>query len=494
MKFISTRNNNIQVTACQAIVNGISDDGGLYVPSSFPKVSLKEIKGLIDKSYPERASYIMSKYLDEFSYEELLGYCEKAYNKFEDQDACPLLQMDKGLYILELWHGPTHAFKDMALQIMPYLLTAAREKLKVKNRTLILVATSGDTGKAALEGFKNIDNTSIMVFYPDNGVSLMQKLQMVTQDGDNVFVGAINGNFDDAQNTVKAIFADKKMQEELDKRGYSLSSANSINWGRLVPQIAYYFSSYCDIVDSEEIALGDEINFTVPSGNFGNILAGYYAKQMGLPIKKLICASNKNNILTDFFASGRYDINRDFYKTMSPSMDILISSNLERLLFEIGGRKSDFVNDLMKSLKDKGFYEIDKKMLNTKAGCFSYGFSSEEETLRSIDNFFDIYTYMLDPHTAVAMNVYNNYVAKTQDETATVIVSTASPYKFPTDVYKAITGTELDDPFKVSKKLQLLSAQDIPKDFKGLDKMPIRFEGVYEIEKIKDLILEKIDE
>lgn len=492
MKYISTRNNKIAVSASQAIVNGISSDGGLYVPSSFPTISIAEIKDLSSKSYPERAAYVMAKYLSDFSYEELLEYCEKAYERFEDNDPCPLVQIDSGFSILELWHGPTHAFKDMALTVMPYLMTAARKKLDVQTKSLILVATSGDTGKAALEGFKDVEGTSIMVFYPDKGVSRMQKLQMSTQEGDNVYVGAINGNFDDAQNAVKEIFKDKAIEEELAAKGYVLSSANSINWGRLVPQIAYYISAYCDLYDGSEIELGDKINFTVPTGNFGNILAAYYAKQMGLPVNKLICASNKNNVLTDFFISGKYDIKRDFYKTMSPSMDILISSNLERFLFEIGGRDSDFVQELMTSLATYRSYQIDKKLLLKDASCFAYGYTSEEETLNAIANFFETYDYMLDPHTAVAMNVYDNYLTDTNDKTPTVIVSTASPYKFPTDVYYAIMEKTMDDPFKASKKLQSLSAQEIPADFIALEKAEERFTDLYEIEDIKMAVLGNI--
>ena len=493
MKYISTRNNTIEIGACEAIVNGISSDGGLYVPSSFPILTLDEIKKLSKQKYPERAAYIMAKFLDEFTYEELLSYAEKAYSRFEEDDACPLIQIDNGMYILELWHGPTHAFKDMALTIMPYLMTAAREKMKVKEKSLILVATSGDTGKAALEGFKNVEGTNVMVFYPEQGVSRIQKLQMSTQEGDNVYVGAIRGNFDDAQNAVKAIFADNDVKEKLLKKGYSLSSANSINWGRLVPQIAYYVSAYCDLYDGEEIKIGDKINFVVPSGNFGNILAGYYAMKMGLPINKLICASNKNNVLTDFFISGKYDIKRDFYKTMSPSMDILISSNLERLLFEIGDRNSNFVVNLMNELKSIRSYSIDKLLLRKKADCFVTGYSSEEETADAIANFFDIYDYLLDPHTAVAMNVYNNYMTDKEDATPSVIISTANPYKFSADVYNAIEDKIIDDPFKAIKKLHFLSAQEIPEDLLKLEKAEQRFTDVYNINEIKEAVLGNID-
>lgn len=492
MKYISTRNRNIEIDASQAIIKGISDDGGLFVPSSFPKITLKEIKKISAMRYPERAAYVMAKFLPEFSYDEILGYCHKAYGKFEEEDACPLVEIDNGLYILELWHGPTHAFKDMALSVMPFLMTASRDKRKIANDTLILVATSGDTGKAALEGFKDVDGAYIMVFYPEEGVSRMQKLQMSTQDGNNVYAAGIMGNFDDAQSAVKEIFADREIISRLKEMGYDLSSANSINWGRLVPQIAYYISAYCDLLDGEEITEGDKINFAVPCGNFGNILAAYYAKEMGLPINKLICCSNSNNVLTEFFFSGRYNINREFIKTMSPSMDILISSNLERLLFELLDRDSEKIKELMDSLKSKGIYEIDKLILAKKADCFVAGFSSEKETAHAMANFFEIYSYLLDPHTAVAMDVYNNYLINTGDMTPTVVVSTASPYKFPQDVYKAVMNSEIDDPFRAAKKLKFISAQEIPEDFIKLEKAAVRFDDVYEVEDIKEAVIANI--
>ena len=324
MKYISTRNKEIKVTSAQAIVSGLSKDGGLFVPETFPKLEKKDFDELISMSYPERAAKVLSMYLDDYSYEELLDYATKAYSRFYGEDPCPLVNVDDGLYVLELWHGPTCAFKDMALTMLPHLLSAARKKTGESSKTLILVATSGDTGKAALEGFRDVDGTDIIVFYPSEGVSDMQKLQMMTQEGENVFVCAIEGNFDDAQSAVKTIFNDKDMQDKLLANGYKLSSANSINWGRLAPQIAYYVSSYCDMISSGKIQYGDKVNFCVPSGNFGNILAAYYASLMGVGVNKLICASNVNNVLTDFFNTGEYNIHRDFHKTVSPSMDILI--------------------------------------------------------------------------------------------------------------------------------------------------------------------------
>ena len=339
MQYVSTREKSTIVSSAEAIVKGLSEDGGLFVPSEFPSISSKELEQMTDMEYSERAAFVLSKFLSDFTLEELNDYTKKAYSRFYGDDPCPLVAIDDKTYILELWHGPTCAFKDMALTLLPHLMVASRKKVGEKNKTLILVATSGDTGKAALEGFKDVEGCEIIVFYPSEGVSDMQKLQMQTQTGNNVYVCAIKGNFDDAQSAVKVIFNDENVKAQLLEQGYKLSSANSINWGRLVPQIAYYVSSYVDLLASNEIKMGEKINFCVPSGNFGNILAGYYAMRMGVPIGKLICASNKNRVLTDFFASGKYDTNREFYKTMSPSMDILISSNLERLLFEISGRE-----------------------------------------------------------------------------------------------------------------------------------------------------------
>lgn len=335
MFYYSTRDKTVKVSASEAIVKGISDDGGLFIPSSFPMITNDELAKLQDMAYPQRAAYIISKYLQDFTYEQLLECTTLAYSKFDQEYPCPVVKLDENVFIQELWHGPTLAFKDMALTLLPYLLQQSRKKLGIKPTSLILVATSGDTGKAALEGFKDVDGTQIIVFYPDKGVSNMQKLQMQTQEGKNTAVYGIEGNFDDAQSALKTIFTDKQVIKKLKDKNYLLSSANSINFGRLVPQVVYYISAYIDLCEAGTIKIGDKINFCVPSGNFGNILAAYYAKSMGLPIDKLICASNKNKVLTDFITTGVYSIKREFYKTQSPSMDILISSNLERLLFEI---------------------------------------------------------------------------------------------------------------------------------------------------------------
>lgn len=494
MQFLSTRAKDTKVSASEAIVKGLSDDGGLFVPESFPSITAEELIKMQDMYYSERSAYVLAKFLSDFTYEELCEYTKKAYSRFYGDDPCPLVAIDEQTYILELWHGPTCAFKDMALTLLPHLMTASRKKVGENSKTLILVATSGDTGKAALEGFRDVEGCEIIVFYPSEGVSDMQKLQMMTQEGENVYVCAIEGNFDDAQSAVKTIFNDDNVKKMLLEKGYKLSSANSINWGRLVPQIAYYVSSYVDLLSSGEINMGDKINFTVPSGNFGNILAGYYAMQMGVPINKLICASNMNNVLTDFFNTGKYDINREFHKTMSPSMDILISSNLERLLFEISGRDDKYVASLMNDLKTKGYYELDYDKLRNGAPNFIGGSCSEDDTLDAISNFYETEDYLLDPHTAVAVGVYSNYVAETNDETKTVIVSTASPYKFPADVYFALSEKDLsDDAINASRKLESYTGVEIPEPLVGLESRVVRFKDVVKKENIVNAVLDHIN-
>ena len=492
MQYVSTRAKNTVVTGAQAIVKGLSEDGGLFVPSEFPAISKQELTAMEDMEYSERAAFVISKFLTDFSLEELSDYTKKAYARFYDGDPCPLVAIDDKTYILELWHGPTCAFKDMALTLLPHLMVASRKKVGETSKTLILVATSGDTGKAALEGFKDVEGCEIIVFYPSEGVSDMQKLQMQTQTGDNVYVCAIKGNFDDAQSAVKVIFNDDNVKAQLLENGYKLSSANSINWGRLVPQIAYYVSSYVDMLSSGEIEFGDKINFCVPSGNFGNILAGYYAMRMGVPINKLICASNKNKVLTDFFSSGKYDINRDFYKTMSPSMDILISSNLERLLFEISGRDDKYVADLMNSLKNKGYYEIEFAKLQANAANFEGGFSNEDMTMDTIADFYDENDYLLDTHTAVAVGVYKAYQENSGDDTKTVIVSTASPYKFPQDVYNALTGEFVQNSINAADMLEEYTGFDIPEPLQNLQSRVVRFKDVIEKDQIKQAVLNAI--
>ena len=491
MKYTCTRNSKIEISASEAIVKGISDDGGLFVPSSFPILSLADIENLIPLDYPERAAKILSMYMDEFSFEDLLGYAKRAYNRFDDDAVCPLVKVEDGLYMLELWHGPTCAFKDIALTILPYLLTASKKKLGINEQTLVLTATSGDTGKAALEGFKDVDGTHVVVFYPVSGVSEMQRLQMVTQEGGNVHVFGIKGNFDDAQAAVKRVFNDKETIDALKAKGIAMSSANSINWGRLAPQIAYYISAYCDLVDSGEIELGDKINFAVPTGNFGDVLAGYYAYRMGLPVEKFIVASNANNALTDFFNDGVYDINRVFYKTMSPSMDILVSSNLERLVYEIYDRDDEKVRELYDSLKKTGRFEIDFDEVNLDN--FVAGWADEEDTKNAISTFFDLDDYIMDTHTAVAASVYNDYSCETDDETPTVVLSTANPYKFPIDVLGAI-GSREKDSYKAVVKLYNLTALECPDCILELEVAKEIHTKVIDRTEVKKTVLEVADE
>mgnify|MGYP001771152421 FL=1 len=489
MKFISTRGNE-RVTGAEAIAHGIASDGGLFVPETFPAVTREELEGMLSMSYAERAAVVLYKYLDEYDFGELKAACEKAYSQFDEGDAAPLVKIDSSLYMLELFHGPTCAFKDLALTLLPYLLRKGCDLCGIKEDVLILVATSGDTGKAALEGFKNAPGIKIMVFYPNEGVSKMQKLQMATQEGNNVAVVAVRSNFDDCQSAVKTIFTSDACKEELEKRGYILSSANSINFGRLAPQIAYYFSAYLDLVSSGQIQLGDKVNFAVPTGNFGNILAAYYAMRMGLPVGRLVCASNKNNILTDFFRTGVYDKRREFYKTMSPSMDILISSNLERLLFELSGRNAVRTKLRMDKLKEEGVYEIYDEEKEEISKLFYADYCGEDETVETIYEFFEEYQYPMDTHTACAMYAAANYMEKEKDhDTPMVVVSTASPYKFPQDVMYALTGNDIKDSFKAIKHLNLTTAMKVPKNLAGLRDKKVRFDTVADKDKLYPEVL-----
>ena len=482
MEYTSTRNNKIRVSSAQAISQGISKEGGLFVPCSFPHFSLETIKNMVSMSYIERAKLILKEYLTDFSEDEI-NYCvEGAYeaSKFSSSKIAPVVNVNKNENILELWHGPTCAFKDMALQLLPYLMTVSAKKAADGKTIVILVATSGDTGKAALEGFKNVENTKILVFYPVDGVSDMQKLQMATQEGENVAVCAINGNFDDAQSAVKAIFTNDDIKDKLAEKNMMFSSANSINWGRLLPQIVYYFSAYCDMAEQGKINVGDEINFVVPTGNFGNILAAYYAIKMGLPVKKLICASNSNNVLTDFLTTGKYNKNRDFYTTTSPSMDILISSNLERLLYHISGENDGLINELMDSLNSKGEYCVDEKMIADIKKYFSADFATEGDVENTIREQFENYSYLLDTHSAVAVKVYLDYVHKTGDDIPTVIDSTASPYKFSKAVLNAVKSGNIDsaDEFDMVDELNKVSSLEVPEPLKSLKNKTVRFTDV----------------
>ncbi len=489
MQFISTRGGE-KVSGAEAIVKGLSDNGGLFVPESFPQISREEMQEMLYMSYPERAAAVLHKYLDEYDKAELLAACESAYAKFEGPDPAPLVKIEEGVYILELFHGPTCAFKDMALTVLPYLLRKGCDICGIKEQILVLVATSGDTGKAALEGFKDANGIKIMVFYPDDGVSSMQKLQMCTQDGGNVNVVAVKGNFDDCQTAVKNIFNSAEDAAELKKYNTRLSSANSINFGRLAPQIAYYFSAYFDLVTAGQIEMGQEIDFTVPTGNFGNILAAYYAKRMGLPIRRLHCASNMNNILTDFLAKGKYDVHREFYKTTSPSMDILVSSNLERLLFEVCGRDEKLTAERMNKLKSEGVYQITEEERVKIAETFDGGFADEDEVVETIYDLFCDTGYTMDTHTGCAMKVANDWKRKNKkDETMMVVVSTANPYKFPQDVLYAVTGNDVRDSFKGVKRLHAATAMAVPKSLAGLKDKPIRFKTVVTKDKMFDEVL-----
>ena len=463
----STRDAEKTVTASQAILKGLADDGGLFVPVSIPKlpVSLGELK---EMTYQEIAYTVMKEVLTDFTEEELKSCIAKAYDsKFDTEEIAPLAKVEDAYY-LELFHGATIAFKDMALSILPHLLTTSAKKNQVKNEIVILTATSGDTGKAALAGFADVEGTKIIVFYPKNGVSRVQELQMVTQKGDNTSVVAIHGNFDNAQSGVKAMFENKELEKELNEAGYQFSSANSINIGRLVPQVVYYVYAYAKLLQNEEIAEDEEINVVVPTGNFGNILAAYYAKNMGIPIAKLICASNENKVLYDFFQTGTYDRNREFVLTTSPSMDILISSNLERLIYKISGEDARKDTDLMTELKTKGSYAITGEMKANLAD-FAAGYATEEQVAKTIHDIYEDTGYVMDTHTAVAATVYKAYREDSKDDRKTVIASTASPYKFAGSVMSAIDPKyKGQDDFKLIEELQKVSGTELPNAIKEI--------------------------
>lgn len=444
MYYKSTRGGLDNITSAEAIKRGLAPDGGLFVPETAVKLAPEEIYSLAGMNYKERAVFILERFLDDYTHAELLDCVNGAYGngKFDADAVAPVLKLNDNVYILELWHGPTCAFKDVALQILPHLLVKAVQKTGESAETVILVATSGDTGKAALEGFRDVKGIRIIAFYPEDGVSQVQKMQMVTQGGGNVCSIAVKGNFDDTQNGVKAIFSDKALNDEMLQKGFKFSSANSINWGRLVPQIVYYFSAYADLLASKKITAGEKINFVVPTGNFGNILAAWYARKMGLPINKLICASNENNVLTEFINTGVYNRNREFKKTISPSMDILISSNLERLLYELTGHDGPQVVDWMNQLKTEGRYTIYGEARRKISEMYWASCTTEAEILKTIKAIYEDYDYVVDTHTAVGIDVYDKYVISTGDMTRTVIVSTASPFKFNGSVVRAIFGEE----------------------------------------------------
>lgn len=488
--YSSTRNGEEKVTASKAILKGLADDGGLFVPESIPKLDVT-IEELAKMSYQETAYAVMKLFFTDFTEEELKNCINKAYDsKFDTEEIAPLVEAD-GAYYLELFHGATIAFKDMALSILPHLLTTAAKKNQVNNEIVILTATSGDTGKAALAGFADVEGTKIVVFYPKDGVSPIQKQQMVTQKGDNTYVVGINGNFDQAQTGVKKMFSDKELAKELDAAGYQFSSANSINIGRFIPQITYYVYAYAKLYANGKIAKDEKINIVVPTGNFGNILSAFYAKNMGLPVAKLICASNENKVLYDFFETGKYDKNREFILTSSPSMDILISSNLERLIYWAAGNDAKKNVEFMTALTKEGVYEITPQM-QEKLKDFYGNYASEEETAEAIRTLYEKTGYILDTHTAVASSVYGKYKAETKDDqTATVIASTASPFKFSRSVMDAIDPKyDTMEEFELIDKLSKIGNVKIPNAIEEIRNAPVRHKATCEVDEMPKVVKE----
>ena len=486
MKYVSTRNSDLHIDSADAIIRGLSPDGGLFMPESVPALTQAETDSLVNMDYKSRAKLILSKFLTDYTDAELDNCIGGAYTeaKFGNHPA-PVHKLDDNNYVLELWHGPTCAFKDMALQLMPRLLTTAIAKSGEDKTTVILVATSGDTGKAALEGFCDVDKTKILVFFPQHGVSEVQRKQMTSQAGDNTGVIGLEGNFDDCQTGVKKIFSDSAVANKLADNKMAFSSANSINWGRLVPQIVYYFSAYADMVRSGDIKMGDKVDFVVPTGNFGDILAGYIAKKMGLFVGRLICASNTNKVLTDFIETGVYDRNRDFYTTISPSMDILISSNLERLLFIASGYDAKKTAGYMNELSVNGKYEIDAKLLADIRAEFDGGYADEAATVAAIGKCYNKYNYVMDPHTAVAYSVSEDIPA----ENKRVILSTASPYKFPASVIKGIGGNaDTDNEFELFARLNAATGVEIPASLANLENADVRFKDVCEKDEMTEAV------
>ena len=494
MQYTSTRDSSVRFTASQAITQGLSADGGLLTPYYIPKLPGNALDELKDMPYQARAVYVMKQFLEEFTVKELTDFAAAAYGpeKFDTPAVAPVHTLNESTHCLELWHGPTCAFKDMALQMLPHLLTASLTKTEEFRTVCILVATSGDTGKGALEGFKDVKGTRILVFYPKDGVSAVQELQMVTQEGDNVGVASVIGNFDDAQTGVKRLFSDEALREELDKRGFFFSSANSINWGRVLPQIVYYVSAYCDLLRDEKIQPGQAINVCVPTGNFGNILAAYYAREMGVPIDKLICASNSNNVLTDFLATGTYDKNRPFHTTMSPSMDILVSSNLERLLFALSGQNDQEVAGYMKQLGEKGCYTVSEEIKAKLQADFYGGFCDEAKTSAIIAQVWKKHHYLIDPHTAVAYGVMQDYREATGDDRKTVFVSTASPFKFCDSVLHSLGVAQVREGLGALDQLAEVSGRPAPVPLASLRDKAVRFEESVDKEKMMDVVLDML--
>ncbi len=489
MRYISTRDNTIQYSAAQAISQGLAKDGGLLTPCYIPKLPGKALEDMLGMAYQQRAVYIMKMFLEEFTVKELTDFAGAAYgpDKFDTPAVAPVRTVDGNTHCLELWHGPTCAFKDMALQMLPHLLTASLSKTEEDKTVCILVATSGDTGKGALEGFKNVPRTKILVFYPKDGVSEVQQLQMVTQEGENVGVAAVVGNFDDAQTGVKRLFSDGAVRQELADQGYFFSSANSINWGRVLPQLVYYISAYCDLLRDGKLAPGQSVNICVPTGNFGNILAAYYAREMGLPIDQLICASNSNNVLTDFIREGVYDRNRQFYTTMSPSMDILISSNLERLLYALTGDPAE-VRGYMDQLGETGRYQVSGRVKDKLQKRFKGYFCDDRETQRMIRSMYDNHGYLIDTHTAVAFSALEQYRRETGDDTTAVVASTASPFKFCASVLEALGETAPAHGLDALDQLSAKTGLPAPAPLAGLRDKQIRFTQVVEKDRMVDAV------
>ncbi|MCR5006795.1 MAG: threonine synthase [Clostridiales bacterium] len=473
MQYISTRGFDAAFTAAQAIQQGLAPDGGLFLPDQLPFFTMEEIRFLSDLSYAERAAFVLSRFLTDYSYDELLSYTRQAYASFD----APLKVLTNTVSVLELYHGPTCAFKDFALQLLPYLLTGALKKTGEERTIVILTATSGDTGKAALEGFADVPGTRIAVFFPQGGTSAIQRMQMTTQAGENVVVFAVEGNFDDAQTGVKRLFSDPALREELAQKGFLFSSANSINWGRLAPQIAYYFSAYCDLASSGRIAFGDAVNIDVPTGNFGNILAAYLASCCGLPVHRFLCASNSNQVLTDLIRTGTYDAARPFYTTASPSMDILISSNLERLLYLLSDRDPSIVRGYMDSLAETGKYTLESGAFSALSERFYGGCADDAMTFETIRKVYEDSGYLLDTHTAVGWNVYEQYASETGDTTPTILAATADPFKFPASVLKALGAAVPEDDFAQLHALETCTGRKAPAALASLEEKEERFQS-----------------
>ena len=497
MSFFSTRGGAC-VTASQAILWGLAPDGGLYVPSMFPQIPLERLSTLRGTSYHNHASRILRDFLEDFTIAEIEDAIHAAYSaqSWDDATIAPVKALNETTHVLELFHGPTLAFKDIALKLLPHLVTLSAAKNEEKREVSILVATSGDTGKAALEGFKDVPGTSCSVFYPHGGVSRVQELQMVTTGGSNTHVIGVEGNFDDAQTGVKKLFKDAKFHEKMNAMGKLPSSANSINFGRLAPQIVYYFTAYTQLVNRGEIRIGQHVNFVVPTGNFGDILAGYYAMRMGLPIRKLICASNQNNVLSDFFADGVYHTHRKFHKTMSPSMDILVSSNLERLLYEYADRDPALVRSWMEQLSSEGKFSIGAQRCEKLREIFWAGYADDAQTAEEIRRVYEQTGYVMDPHTAVASHVLQQYREATSDPTITVIVSTASPYKFAPDVASSLFGAEAVenlDFFACAEKIEQVSGVAIPPQVRDLLTLPVRHDTVCAVSAMEETVLNALN-